>query len=488
MSEQHIPNHWLGAAALAGRIKRGEVSARASVEAALARIERLNPPINAIVLLRAEAALERAVEADRARARGESWGPLHGVPISIKECFDWTGTPSTFGHAARRAHRASADAVVVERLIRAGAIVLGKTNVPKDLAEWQSFNEVYGMTSNPWDRARSAGGSSGGSAAALAAGFTALELGSDIGGSIRMPAHFCGVYGHKPTFGTVPFRGHAMRPGMPTEDLAVIGPLARTAEDLALALRLIAASDGPTARAWRFELAQPGWTDVRNLRVAIMTGDADFPVDGDTRRVCLAVADALRGAGARVTLDPPLPLASRAYYELYIALLRAATSIRRSHAELAALGAALATRTSADRDYETLMIRGLTQSHRDWLDHASARASLRERWEQFFGEQDLLIAPVSPTPAFPSMPDIPKQIQTLVVDGGLRPNADTYFWLGIATAAYLPATTFPGGHSSSGLPIGLQIIGPEHADLSCIALAGQLARIGHGFRPPPGFD
>jgi len=218
-----------------------------------------------------------------------------------------------------------------------------------------------------------------------------------------------------------------------------------------------------------------------------MTGDADFPVDSDTRRVSLGVADALRSAGARVTLDPPLPLSSRAYYELYVALLRAATSVRRSSAELAAIATTLAARTPADRDYETLMFRGLTQSHRTWLDYAIERQRLRERWERFFAEQDLLITPVSPTPAFPSMPNVPKQSQTLVVDGRTRPNADTYFWLGIASAAYLPATTFPGGVSSGGLPIGLQIIGPEYADLGCIALAERLAALGHGFRPPPEF-
>ena len=487
MDDAQNSTHWLGAASLAKKIRRGQISAHGNLKLMLSRIEKVNPRINAIILKRVDEAIERAKAADRASRLGESWGPLHGVPISIKECFDWVGTPSTFGHLERRNHQAEANAVVVERLLQAGAIVVGKSNVPKDLADWQSFNDVYGTTLNPWDPSCSAGGSSGGSAAALASGLTALEIGSDIGGSIRIPAHFCGVYGHKPTYGVVPFHGHAMQPGMPADDLSVIGPLARTAEDLALALRLIAAPYGSSTRAWRFQFPRPKWKDLNGLRVAIITGDADFPVDNDTRRLCVVVGDALRSKGAQITLDPELPLASRTYYELYIALLRAATSVRLSHTELEVISEALKVRDSTNREYETLMFHGLTQSHRRWLDYGMLRQQLRDRWDEFFTKQDLLITPVSPTPAFRSMPNLPKSAQTLVVDGQVRPNADTYFWLGLASAAYLPATTFPSGVSSNGLPIGLQIIGPEYSDLSCIRLAERLALLGHGFRPPPEF-
>lgn len=459
-----------GAAELGRRIAAGAIRSREVVEVCLERIHRFNPQINAVVVLRAEEARRRADEADRAHRAGVSWGPLHGVPITVKECFDWVGTPSTFGYPERRDHRPEEDAVALARLIRAGAIVLGKTNVPKDLSDWQSFNALYGETRNPWNLERSPGGSSGGAAAALAAGFSALEIGSDVGGSIRVPAHFCGVYGHRPTFGIVPVRGHAMAPDLPPDDINAVGPLARTCEDLELGLRIMAAAELPAPRA----------SSLREFRVAVMTGDAEFPVDSDTRQTALAVAGVLREAGAKVVLDPGLPIPSRDYYELYIALLRGSTSFRRSVLEIAALPRS----DPADKGYEALMLRGLTQSHREWLERNAERYRLRARWEKFFEKYDALIAPVSPTPPFPHIRDVPKGEQRLIVDGTPRPMADTYFWIGISATAYLPATTIPAGRSKEGLPIGLQILGPEHGDLSCIALARHLEAAHRGFEPP----
>jgi amidase len=478
----------LGAAELARRIARGDLSSRELLETLLARIERFNPELNAIVVLRADAARQRADEADRARARGQSWGPLHGVPMTVKECFDWADTPSTFGHPERRDHRATEDAVALARLKQAGAIVLGKTNVPKDLSDWQSVNALYGLTRNPWNLEHSPGGSSGGSAAALASGFSALEIGSDIGGSIRMPSHFCGTYGHRPTFGIVPVRGHAHEPDLPPDDINAVGPLARTAEDLELGLKLMAGPDGAMARAWRLELPPSRKTALRDFRVAVITDDPEFPVDSDTRQAALDVAEVLRKAGGQVTLDARLPIPSRDYYELYIGLLRASTSYRRPTAEIAALQPAAEAMRPDDRGYEALMLRGLTQTHREWHDRNVQRSRLRARWEEFFAEYDAVITPVSPTPAFPHIRDVPKAEQKLMVDGQARPNADTYFWIGIAAAAYLPVTTIPAGQSKSGLPIGLQIIGPEYGDLTCIALARQLETAHRGFRAPPGFS
>ncbi len=485
--------HHLGAAELARRIARGEISSRSLLEHFLARIARFNPQLNAVVLLRTDEARERADEADAATRAGTRWGPLHGVPITIKECFDWTGTPSTFGRPERKGHRATADALALARLTGAGAIALGKTNVPLDLADWQTFNAVYGATLNPWDYARSPGGSSGGSAVALAAGFSALELGSDHSGSIRMPAHFCGVYGHKPTYGLVPVRGHAYAPDAPPDDINVVGPLARRAEDLELALRVMAGAEGTRSRAWQMALPEAGRASLRDFRVAVLTGDADFPVDADTRRTALEVAAVLKDAGAAVSIDPALPLSSRKQYDLHIALARAASAFRRDPAEIAALVPAAANLDPADRGYEALMLRGLTQTHREWLQHNAERGRLRDAWEVFFRDYDALIAPVSPTPAFALMHEVPKLQQQLMVDGTARPNADTYFWIGLASVAYLPATTIPAGRSAAGLPpglplglpIGLQIIGPEYADLRCIALARLLETAHRGFEPPP---
>jgi amidase len=479
--------HQLGAAELARRIARGEIGARALLEHMLERIARFNGELNAVVLLRTDEARRRADEADAALRAGTSWGPLHGVPVSIKECFDWAGTPSTFGRPSRMAHRAADDAVTVARLKQAGAIVLGKTNVPLDLADWQTFNAVYGATRNPWDHARSPGGSSGGSAVALAAGFTALELGSDHSGSIRMPTHFCGVYGHKPSYGLVPVRGHAYDPHSPPDDINVVGPLARSAEDLELALRVMAGPEATDARAWRLALPEAGRASLRDFRVAVLTGDADFPVDADTRRTALEIAAVLRDAGASVTIDPALPVPSRQSYELHIALARAASAFRRDPADIAALMPEAAALDPADHAYEALMLRGLTQSHREWLERNAERQRVRDAWELFFTDCDALIAPVSPTPAFPLMHDVPKPQQQLLVDGVMRPNADTYFWIGLASVAYLPATTIPAGRSGAGLPIGLQIIGPEFSDLRCIALARLLESAHRGFTPPPAY-
>lgn len=483
--------HCLGAAELARRIARGDISSRALLEHFLDRIARFNPQLNAIVLLRADEARERADKADAAMKARINWGALHGVPVTIKECFDWTGTASTFGRPGRKAHRAGADAAALTRLTGAGAIILGKTNVPLDLADWQTFNDVYGATLNPWDHSRSPGGSSGGSAVALAAGFSALELGSDHSGSIRMPAHFCGVYGHKPTYGLVPVRGHAYTPDAPPDDINVAGPLARSAEDLELALRLMAGAQGTCARAWRLVLPAAGRASLRDFRVAVLTGDADFPVDADTRQTALDVAAVLKEAGATVRIDPALPLSSRRQYALHIALARAASAFRREPAEIAALARAAAKLDPADHGYGALMLRGLTQTHREWLQHNAERERLREAWEVFFRDCDVLITPVSPTPAFALMHQIPKAQQQLLVDGVARPNADTYFWIGLASVAYLPATTIPAGSSAAGLPslpIGLQIIGPQYADLRCIALARLLETAHRGFVPPPAYS
>ena len=476
--------HHLGCAELARRIAAGAISSRALLEQCLTRIARFNPVLNAVVLLRADEARVRADQADAALRKGTSWGPLHGVPVTIKECIDWRGTPSTFGRMERRTHAAAEDAVAVQRLIAAGAIVIGKTNVPVDLADWQTFNPVYGATLNPWEASRSPGGSSGGAAVALACGFSALELGSDLSGSIRMPSHFCGVYGHKPTFGIVPVLGHAPEAGLPPDDINVVGPLARSAEDLELALRLLAAPHGPQARAWGLVLPEAEIASIGDYRVAVITNDPAFPVDRDTRRTALEVADTLRRAGAAVTLDPALPFSSRDAYEAHIALARASSSFRRSVAEVEQLAPKAATFVTEDHGYEALMLRGLTQSHRLWLENNAKRQHMRAAWESFFGDFDVLIAPVSPTPAFPLMHTVPKPEQTLMVDGVARPNADTYFWIGLASVSYLPSTTVPAGRSFGGLPIGMQIIGPEYADLRCIALARHLERLHRGFTPP----
>ena len=323
------------ASAQARAIRSGAVSARALVAACLDRIARHDGAINAVVASRPAAALERATAADAAQAAGVSWGPLHGVPISVKEAFDVAGLPTTFGLPALRDNVASDDALAVTRLLDAGAILLGKTNVPPHLADWQTVNPLYGTTRNPWDLARSPGGSSGGSAAALASGFSALELGSDIGGSIRIPAHFCGVYGHKPSFGLVPGRGHAKPGSFAPSDITAYGPMARSAADLALALDLLAGPDADLAPASRIDLVAGTPKSGATYRVALWADDEAFPVSRETSAALQAAAATLRDLGHVVERARP-DVTSRELYDVYVHLLRAATSGRQSDADFAA--------------------------------------------------------------------------------------------------------------------------------------------------------
>jgi amidase len=481
------PDAFASASAVAATIRDGHSSSREIVEASIARIEGAGRRLNAVVVERFDAARAEADAADKARAEGRAGGPLAGVPITIKESFDHGGLPTTFGHPDRRDHRASADAVAVARLKSAGAIVLGKTNVPKDLADWQSFNAVYGATNNPWDEGRSPGGSSGGAAAALAAGLTALELGSDIAGSIRVPAAWCGVWGHKPTFGVVPMRGHAMAEPSAPSDILVAGPLARSAFDLELALDLLAGADAAEGSAWRLELPREPRRRAADFRIAVVTSDTQFPVDARIRTALGELAAALRSDGAAVDLDPALPLASVEHNALFVTLLRGATSGRLKPAEVEALRAKAATFPDGDPGYDALMHRGLSQSHRDWLAANDRRAALVVAWRTFFARYDALICPITTTPAFPHMQGVPKIDQFVDVDGSRRPVSDNYYWIGLPSLSWLPATTIPLGASPAGLPIGAQIIGPAFADYRCIRLAQAIETSFRRFTPPPAY-
>ena len=251
------------ATALAAEIKRKTISASELLELFLKRVEAYNPALNAIVAMNLSEARERARAADEALARGEDWGPLHGVPMTIKESFDVVGMPTTWGVPELKNNYPTRNAIAVDRFLAAGAILFGKTNVPLYLADWQTFNAIYGTTNNPWDLSRSPGGSSGGSAAALAAGLTALEAGSDIGASIRNPAHYCGVFGHKPTWGICPPRGQALPGIVAPTDISVIGPMARSADDLELGLSIMAGPDDIDAAGWRLELPPPRRSRLR---------------------------------------------------------------------------------------------------------------------------------------------------------------------------------------------------------------------------------
>jgi len=324
-------SHFHSALDLAAAIKRRELSSVELTRMYIDRIERHDGAINAVVVRVFERALEDAAAADRALARGSDFGPLHGLPMTIKESYVLQGTPATWGIERYRDNIAGHDGLAVQRFRAAGAHFLGKTNVPVNLADFQSYNPIYGVINNPWNTWRTPGGSSGGSAAALAAGFSALDVGSDIGGSIRNPAHFCGVYGHKPTWGIVPQSGHELIANVPDSDLSVCGPLARSAADLAMALDVMA---GPVAReavGWRLELPQLRFHTLRGLRVAVWANDVLAPVSRETEERVMALADTFRKLGATVSEvarpDIDLCKAHATYQSLLTAVISSAQPV-----------------------------------------------------------------------------------------------------------------------------------------------------------------
>ena len=258
---------------LAADIRKKKIGCLELLDLYLQRVEKHNPGINAIIAMDVEGARKRARAADRALGRKQVWGPLHGVPMTIKESYDVVGMPTTWGVPDFKGNLPPRNALAVDRLLGAGVVLFGKTNVPIYLADYQSYNAIYGTTNNPWDLSRSPGGSSGGSAAALAAGLTGIEAGSDIGSSIRNPAHYCGVYGHKPTWGVVPPRGQALAGRLTQTDISVIGPMARGADDLEIALGVMAGPDEIDAAGYKLTLAAPPQKSLRDFKIAVMLTD-----------------------------------------------------------------------------------------------------------------------------------------------------------------------------------------------------------------------
>lgn len=473
---------------LAARLRAREFSAVELLQEHLRRVDRLNPSLNAVVVRQDDVALERARQADAALARGEPWGPLHGLPMTVKESFDVTGLPTTWGIEAQRGNIARSHAVAVQRLLDAGAVVYGKTNVPVALADWQSFNPVYGTSHNPWDVARSPGGSSGGAAAALAAGFSALELGSDIGSSIRNPAHYCGVWGHKPTWGVVPLQGQQL-PGdecADATDIGVAGPMARSAHDLTLAMDILASplsTFGPMGRTpavWRDNGAP-----ARRMRVAVMVDDPRAPVDASVRQALERLVDFLGRKGLQVsTTVQPVP--SQAAWEVAIPMLRGALCGHLSDAEFANACEQAARAGGDPHEFPAAHWRALTQTHRDWLRTDEKRAAMRRQWAAFFEQWDLLIQPVAATPAVLHNHQGYRWERMIPVNGQPQPQTTQMFWAIYSGMVGVPSTAVPLELSPEGLPIGAQVIGPVFGDPMCLRFARWLEAEYRGFVPPPG--
>jgi amidase len=473
---------------LAGEIRDRRIGCLELLDFYLARAERHNPALNAIVVRQLEAARERARAADAALGRGEVWGPLHGIPMTIKESFDLAGLPTTWGNPDWKSNIAGGNAVLVERLLAAGAVIYGKTNVPYMLADSQSFNDVYGTTNNPWDTTRGPGGSSGGEAAVLAAGLSALGAGSDIGGSLRNPAHYCGIYAHKPSWGLIPSRGHAP-PGILTPtDISVVGPMARDAADLDLALQVLAGPDLLQQPAWLIELPPPRHRRLGDFRVAVWTRSTLCEIDASVADRFAAAGAALRRAGTAVDDGARPPIGEdAAHHRLYMLLLRAATASRMPDADFVAQQAIAAEIGDDDTSSRAAVARGATLNHRGWGVANEARTKLRYAWREFFQRFDVLLAPVAATAAFAHDHNPDRDARMVLVNGKLAPYGAQLFWSGPASLSYLPATAAPLGLTEAGLPVGCQIIGAEGEDRTTIEFARLLAdRIG-GFVPPPGY-
>ncbi|MDA9511213.1 amidase [Bradyrhizobium sp. CCBAU 11386] len=475
--------------ALLGALHARRMSALELLEHTITRIEALDGRINAVIVRDFDRARDAARAADAALGRGER-RPLLGIPVTLKEPFNVAGLPTTWGFPHFRDFQPAEDALVVSRLKAAGAIIIGKTNIPIGLRDFQSYNDIHGTTNNPWDLGRSPGGSSGGSGAALAAGFGPLSIGSDIGGSIRVPSHFCGVFGHKPSLGLVPLRGYSLPPAPPVPgqgDLAVVGPMARTASDLALALDVIAGPD-ETRDGIGYRLALPGprHDQLKNFRILVIDTHPLMPTGDAVRSAIGRLAERLARSGAQVarssTLLPDLAESAR----LYMRLLNAARSPRLTPAALAEAQGLAAALAPDDRSLHAERTRGWGMTHREWLATDAARLQLQQKWQQLFRDFDAVIYPAAAVPAFPHDQSEPFDARQLDIDGKLYNYSDACFiWADPASTCGLPATAVPIERTPSGLPIGVQIIGPYLEDRTTIALAGLIEREFGGFVPPP---
>ncbi|MEM9746485.1 MAG: amidase [Actinomycetota bacterium] len=484
MAETENELHWMSAVELADTIRRREVSSTEVLDHLTARIERLDGPINSVVQWDLDRARAAAKAADDATAAAGDAGatdlpPLHGVPMTVKDSFPTEGCVTTSGAPELADHVPTADAWPVARLREAGAIPFAKTNLPIYAGDIQSYNDVYGTTNNPHDVERTPGGSSGGSAASLAMGFTPIELGSDIGGSIRVPAHYSGVMGHKPTFGIVP--GHGQIPGPPgtlsLADLAVCGPMARTVDDLEVGLDAMAGPDRWNHEAWHLDLPAARATDLGSLRIAGWLDDEFCPVDASTGRVFDAMVSAIEAGGGRVDTDARPGFTLEKAHDIFENLLFGALSGGHPKEKI--------ERMAANTDDTPLgrVKRGSAMRHRDWLSYHERRLQLRERWSEFFAGFDVVLMPVHPRSAIPH-DHSPQWERRVDIGGHDRSYLDLFRWIGPAGAGLLPATVVPVGLGDDGLPIGVQIVGPHLHDRTTLAAARLISEVCGGCPRP----
>ncbi len=455
-------------------LEGGEVSSRELTIAHLERIAR-HPEYNAVVTLDSEGALACAAAADEQRASGQAGGALLGLPVTVKDSLETQELRTTCGAVDLAEHVPGQDADAVARLRAAGAVILGKTNTPPMCQDVQTSNPLFGTTPNPHDPQRTAGGSSGGSAAAVAAHLSPLDVGSDLAGSLRLPAHYCGVYSLRTSYGIVPTRGHLPRPPgwHSTSDMLALGPLTRSAADLELALSVLAGPSPADSRAWRLELPAPQNGRLEDYRIGIWADDPYCHVDAETRAVIEQVSESLHKAGAHVDVTArPVDMAHSD--RLFQSLMFAGSSTGASSEVFEAEMTAAAGLAPDDRTPTAAYLRARTMRHHDWLLADEERRRLRGQWAAYFEDIDILITPAAPTAAVLDQTAVPVPERYITVDGERRGYWDQTTWLNLAGLVHLPAATIPAGSTSDGLPLGLQLIGPYLADRTVTHLAGLL--------------
>ena len=466
-------------------IRDGRVTSLELTQATFARIDRYNRSLNAFAYLLRDDALKHAREMDEALARGAPPGVLHGVPVTVKESFGVAGHPCTWGHGELVRSKAPANSDVVERLLGAGAVLVGATNVPPALADVQTYNDFYGTTNNPWDLTRTPGGSSGGSAASLAAGIGYLSVGSDIGGSIREPASFCGIFGHKPTLDIVSDIGHEpgggrASPGFSTL-LAVCGPLARDADDLIAAMKILAGPSGADAKAYSWRLPEPRQRSLANFRVGHVLDDPWVPVSSEIRPALANALRVLESAGTKLKAGWPAGFNITDLDETYRFMVRAFDFSMTPEKEKAAERARLQSSSEPRAKYAFA-------SFSDWQLRNLKRLEFRAQWQRYFEDFDVFLSPVVFTVAFAHDHREPKADRRIMTPEGARSYWDVLRWIEPATLTGCPATSAPIGRTASGLPVGLQVMGPYMEDATPITFAGLLSEELGGFTPPPGFN
>jgi amidase len=454
-----------------------QISALELLELQLDRVQEVNPAINAVVAFDEERARKDAKRADEATARGKSLGPLHGLPMTVKDVFETAGMATTCGIEALRHHVPERDAAVVTLLRESGAVIYGKTNVPEGAGDHQSYNSIYGITRNPWNLDRTAGGSSGGAAAAVASAMTSLEVGSDVGGSIRCPAHFCGVFGHKPSHGLVPLAGHIPpEPGALRDiEMEVAGPLARSAYDLELALDVIAKPNDLERKGKVWKLPPARRERLQDFRVALWADTKNYPVDPGYLNAIHAFADDLRKLGVKIDDKARPAIDTEESNETYIATLFGMWGGGLPDEVFNAYVAATAGLDPSDKSWAARIGRAAGQSLRSWDRLQEKRAKLRRAWETFFRDFDILLCPVMVTPAFPhdtSGADHTAQLhRTMRVGNVTLPYLDNLIWPGLITLVNLPSTVVPTRHFTEGLPTGVQLVSGYLDDRTTLGFA-----------------